>query len=1186
MAKKRKQIKSTESEKPRRESRLRVGCSTISFLLMLALGAFVFFAPTIISRTALLQKVVPLAIPDFEGEVAIGSASLGWFSPVVLNDVSALDVSGNPLADVKQITSEKTLFGLASDQSNLGQFRINHLQLYVEFSDKSSNLEDAIAPILKSSGSDSPTPKFSLVLAEGSASLRDSATGQSWNAEQINATLQIPAAGAWLTAKAAAQFKSADGKTGKLEADVQCQSTQPSQSSPDSGDIAIKCESLPLGLSEPFLRRVVSNARASGTLNSEFTYRFEEGGESNSVEVNSLTLSDLVLNAPEMVGSDTLQLPLLSAKGKVTYDRQQISAENLAINSDLAKVEANGTLGAEQLGSNLLASVFQSQDYRVSGEVDLAALAKMFPQTLRVREQSEITSGKIAATIYSRIENENRSWVGVVETANLTAINNGRPIRWEQPIQVTAFLSNSARGPEIEHLECKSSFLNLKGEGTLAKGSITAEGHLERLEAELRKFVELNDFKLAGELSGKLNWEKANGGVINVGGLASVQNFQSVFPGSRPWQEQKLDIELNAAAIADTKGIQRVDSGHVNVKSNGDLLHVELTQPVAEVTTKSAFPVNVQLNGELVRWLPRIQIWAPFTGWQLEGAIDLTVNGTVSSKKVAVDTGKLKLDDFRAASAGMRIDESIVQSEFMALLDLTSGSLTSKQATMTSSTISFRTDNVALLFKDGGMNVSGAIAFRSNLARLMAWTYDPNDPPTQHVFGEAVGRANLSHKSGVTLAEWTADVNDFAIAQRKQPAASRGIVSAATANPWEPVWREKLLKLKGKGDYSHVSGAVHVDDVKIISDSLDVSAKGNVKELASTAGLNLEGEVGYDLATIAALLRPTLGQDFQIDGRDKRKFSMQGPLFATTTKSSGGGSTSDTASWPPNDLSAQAAIAWSSAYLQGFKFGKGELHAKLSQGVISVDPLDMAVSNGRVRLAPRVLLNENPAVLVLDRGRMLDSVQLTPEMCKAWIKYVAPLLADATKTEGILSLDMTGAKLPLSDPAKGTAQGTMHVHQAKIGPGPIGQQIEAVVRQIVAIADGRGLDAAGLSGSRGWVSMPEQSIPFQMVDGKVYHDGLKLEIGEVAVSTKGYVGTDQSLSITATVPIRDRWVSGSPIFAGLKGQTIELPISGTLTSPVVDNRVVANLTQKLLGGSVEGLLEKGLQEGLKGLFGR
>ena len=1185
MAKKRKQKKSTESENPQPRSRFRIGCSTILLLLLLSCGGLVFFAPTIISRTSLLQQVVPLALPDFEGKVAIGSASLGWFSPITINDVTALDASGQPLADVKQITSEKTLFALVSDQSNLGQFHINQPQLQVVFSDKSSNLEDAIAPFLKSSGADSPTPKFSLVVAEGRATVSDSLTGRLWNAEQINGSLQLPDASAWLTAKATAHVKTADGRNGKLEADVQCQAVQPGQTSPDTGNITIKSESLPLDLAESILRRFVSNARASGTLDGACVYRFENGGKSNAVEINSLVLKDIVLHAPKLIGSDSLQVALLTASGKVAYDGQQISADNLAITSDLAKVEANGAFAATQLGSNLFSSVFQSQDYRVTGEVDLAALAKMFPQTLRIREQSEITSGKISASLQSRIENENRRWVGVVETANLTAVNNGRPIRWEQPIQVTAFLAKSDSGPVIEHLECKSSFLNLQGEGTLAKGSITAEGHLDQLEAELRKFVELDNFKLAGDLSGKLNWENAAGGTMNVDGFASVQNFQSVFPGSRPWQEQRLDVEVNAVAVVDTKSIQRVDSGHVAVKANGDLLDVQLTQPVAAVTTSSAFPVKVQLNGQLARWLPRIQVWAPLTGWQLEGAIDLNANGTVSSHKVAVDAGKLKVNQFKAIAEGVRISESIVQSEFSALIDLASSSLTSKQATMTSSTISFRSDNVALSFKDGAMNVTGAIAFRSNLARLMAWTYDPNDPPTQHIFGEAVGRANLSHKSGVTLAEWTADVNDFAIAQRKQPTSNRSVVPASTENPWEAVWREKLLKLKGKGDYSHVSGEVHVDDVKFISESLEVSAKGNVNQLAATTGLNLEGEVGYDLSTIAGLLRPTLGQDFQIVGRDKRKFAMQGPLFAAKTKSSGGASKSGTASWPPNELSAQAAIAWTSAYLQGFKFGEGELHAKLSQGVVTVDPIDMAVSNGRVKLAPRILLNENPAVLVVDRGRMLDRVHLTPEMCKAWIKYVAPLLADATKTEGVLSLDMTGAKLPLSDPGKGTARGTMHVHQARVGPGPIGQQIEAVVRQIVAIADGRGPSTTS-NGSPGWVTMPEQSVEFQMVDGQVHHDGLKLEIGEVAVTTKGYVGTDQSLSLIATIPVRDQWVASSPILAGLKGQTIELPIGGTLTSPIVDNRVLTSLTQKLLGGSVEGLLEKGLQEGLKGLFGR
>ncbi len=42
---------------------------------------------------------------------------------------------------------------------------------------------------------------------------------------------------------------------------------------------------------------------------------------------------------------------------------------------------------------------------------------------------------------------------------------------------------------------------------------------------------------------------------------------------------------------------------------------------------------------------------------------------------------------------------------------------------------------------------------------------------------------------------------------------------------------------------------------------------------------------------------------------------------------------------------------------------------------------------------------------------VLENVAITPEMCQTWLKYVTPLLADATSVEGRLSLKLEQANL-------------------------------------------------------------------------------------------------------------------------------------------------------------------------------
>ena len=79
---------------------------------------------------------------------------------------------------------------------------------------------------------------------------------------------------------------------------------------------------------------------------------------------------------------------------------------------------------------------------------------------------------------------------------------------------------------------------------------------------------------------------------------------------------------------------------------------------------------------------------------------------------------------------------------------------------------------------------------------------------------------------------------------------------------------------------------------------------------------------------------------------------------------------------------------------------------------MKIDPIELAVSEGRVRFAPQVLLTPAPAELVHGQAKLIDRVKVTPQMTATWLKYIAPAVAEATETHGNLSLDLNGSKDP------------------------------------------------------------------------------------------------------------------------------------------------------------------------------
>ena len=114
--------------------------------------------------------------------------------------------------------------------------------------------------------------------------------------------------------------------------------------------------------------------------------------------------------------------------------------------------------------------------------------------------------------------------------------------------------------------------------------------------------------------------------------------------------------------------------------------------------------------------------------------------------------------------------------------------------------------------------------------------------------------------------------------------------------------------------------------------------------------------------------------------------------------------------------------------------------------------------------------------------------------------------------------------------------------------------------------------------------MPPQNILFELVDGAVGHEGLMMQFGDVEVQTKGWVTLDERLQMTATIPILPKWVENQKLLRGLAGQTLEIPIVGTLRQPQLDRSAVQQLTKKAVRGAAEGLIQDELGKQLRKLF--
>jgi hypothetical protein len=109
-------------------------------------------------------------------------------------------------------------------------------------------------------------------------------------------------------------------------------------------------------------------------------------------------------------------------------------------------------------------------------------------------------------------------------------------------------------------------------------------------------------------------------------------------------------------------------------------------------------------------------------------------------------------------------------------------------------------------------------------------------------------------------------------------------------------------------------------------------------------------------------------------------------------------------------------------------------------------------------------------------------------------------------------------------------------------------------------------------------------VSFRVAEGRVAHQDLQMQIGDVSIRTRGWVGMNQQLSMVAEVPIQDDWVAQRRWLAGLRGQKLQIPVSGSLQRPHLDRRVLQNLSRDSVRGAAEGLIQQELQRQLEKLL--
>jgi hypothetical protein len=519
--------------------------------------------------------------------------------------------------------------------------------------------------------------------------------------------------------------------------------------------------------------------------------------------------------------------------------------------------------------------------------------------------------------------------------------------------------------------------------------------------------------------------------------------------------------------------------------------------------------------------------------------------------------------------------------------------------------------------------VRGKLQWQADVARLERWLMPAALASRWPAAGRAWGTAEiLDTPIGMNvLVEATG--SQLAISST-QPEPRAGEVAGGKGRDGTaavPLWSEPraTLLLEVTCPPSQTPERMTVNQFKLESSTLAVAAAGSIDELSSRRMVELGGNVAYDWEQVSRLLTPWTGGRLRLAGAGARPFSLRGPLGQLVVDAAVSAGNADQSLLLPDDwlssargpqaeklarvalpLPRSAAVranadvsdrlraftvdtsaAWTAAEVAGFQFAAGEMPVRFFEGQLAMGPFDLAASGGRLRGAPWLRLLPAPGELIVPPGRCLDRVVVTQQLCDRWVSWLVPLIGHATHTQGMVSVDLAGARLPLADPFGGEASGQVIFENLESTPGERVQPLVNLIVKLQSVIDPRFAfgDKAVL------LRVRPEPVSVRLADRRLWHEGLVMDAGQLMIRSGGSVGADGTLAMMIEVAFRGDIAGATPVVGQLLRTPLVIPLKGTVHRPQFDARSIDVIIARIMENTTEALIGPKLSRDLETLFG-
>jgi len=692
----------------RKKSKKRI-LKLVPALLVVLILLMVFLVPALVSSEKGRKIILAKINRSIDGEADFASLSMSWWKGVKVRNFSFNGSAEQILVEIKRIATRPHYGSILMGDLSFGKTEI--IEPKVEINLKSWQRKAAKGPEQTVSEGKKrrpvtlPIKKIDMIVSDGSLKITD-AKAKTVELSQIKSKVNWRPLGRQTSFNVDVTVAS-EGKESKISAEGKVTPKKKTGWSfkGTSGDFTVEVNDLDLGSLGPILALGGIDVQAKGKVSANLKSEIKDG----RIEDLSGTIKgkDLDITGGQLKG-DQFKTSVLDVGVKLRSEKEVINVDRLKVHSDWLDAEASGVV--PKTFKSLAEFVKPESVYALRGSFvcDLAAALSQMPRTFGVKEGIKVTSGRLSGDIETSAKAGRKAISGQGSLVGLAGVVDGKTIALSEPVRAAVEITSDKSGINFDKLDVSAAFCNISCAGTNKLLRYSADVDLGKLQSELGQFVNIGEYRMAGELfsKGEVSGDK---GKITAVGSSVIKDLRLSSAEGVSAFEPKADVDFSV--IAD-RGKHIIDVSFI--KAEASLGKISIKDSVVPLSEKAQQPMELVVSAndvDLEKLRPFAVLFASFPKeMQLAGIARSNISISTKKGTYRVVTDSTQVKNLKVLYPGREpFEQEQVLVIFDAEVNPAEKSIAVKELQLISPQVKIRKGNFSKTTKGGKTKIKGQV---------------------------------------------------------------------------------------------------------------------------------------------------------------------------------------------------------------------------------------------------------------------------------------------------------------------------------------------------------------------------------------------------------------------------------------------------------------------------------------------